>query len=107
LEILTLLIAPYATELADESWKFLWHTDDVHFHPWPKADETKIQSQLINLPIQVNGKVRWTIDIKPWLTESEVFELAHNVENVVKHLEGKTMRKIIWVQDKILNIIAS
>jgi leucyl-tRNA synthetase len=49
--------------------------------------------------------VRWTVDIKPGLTESEVIELAYTIENIAKYIEGNTIRKIIWVQDKILNII--
>jgi leucyl-tRNA synthetase len=58
LTILTLLLAPYATQLADRLRERMGHTDDVHFHQRPIANESKIQSQLINLPIQVNGKVR-------------------------------------------------
>ena len=105
LEILTLLIAPFATELAENMWLLLWHSDDVHYASWPVADESKIVQSSINLPIQINGKMRWKMNIQPGLSEKEVVAQAKEIENIKKRLEGKEIRKIIWIQDKILNLI--
>jgi len=105
LEWFTLLIAPFATQLAEKLWKELWHDDDVHFAPWPVADESKMVTSLVNLPVQVNGKMRGSIDIAPWSDEETVLAAAQNQENVAKHIDGKPLRKVIYVQDKILNII--
>ncbi len=105
LETLTLLIAPYATELADRLWKFLWKEDDVHFHLWPVADLSKIHTQKINLPIQINGKVRGTIDIDAGLSQDAVVALAQDVDNIKKYIMNNEIKKVIWIQDKILNII--
>lgn len=64
LEVLALLLAPFATELAEKIWADLGHTDDVHYATWPSYDPSKIQQSMINLPIQINGKMRGNIDIE-------------------------------------------
>lgn len=105
LEILTLLLAPFATELAEKMWSMLWHVDDVHFARRPVADISKIQQSSIQLPIQINGKMRGKIDIDAWLDEIAVLDAAKAVDNIQKRLEWKEIIKVIYVQDKILNII--
>jgi leucyl-tRNA synthetase len=69
------------------------------------ADESKIVASAITLPIQINGKVRAKVEIEAGLTEDQVMEIARAQENIVKWIEGKEVKKVIWVQDKILNII--
>jgi len=105
LGILAQLLAPFATELAEKIRWELGHTDDVHYSTWPIADTSKIVVSSINLPLQINGKMRGKMDIEAWLSEEEVVALAKEVENIQKRLEGKELVKVIWVQDKILNLI--
>jgi len=107
LKIFALLLAPFATDVAQEIWEDLGQTWSIHSGEavWPVADETKIVVSSITLPIQINGKVRAKIDILAWLSEDEVMKLAHGNEIVQKYTEDKQVRKIIWIQDKILNII--
>ena len=69
--------------------------------------ELKLQNLMdsIILPIQINGKVRAKIEIDAWLQEDDVVALAKEQENITKRLDQKEIKKIIWVQDKILNLI--
>ena len=105
LAILAQLLAPFATELAEKIRVEVDGKWDVHYSARPLADESKIQASSITLPIQINGKVRAKIEITPGLTEDEVMHLATAQENIIKRIEWKEIKKMIWVQDKILNII--
>ena len=102
---LTKFIALFATELWDRMRAALGQTDDVQFGNRPIADASKIVQSSITLPVQINGKVRANIHITPWSSEEVVMELAKQQENVQKYLDGKTVRKVIYIQDKILNIV--
>ncbi len=107
LKMLAQLIAPFAPQLAENLWIWLEETTDVHFSHWPVYDESKIQAKHIVLPIQINWKVRWKTEISAGLTESEVLEIAQWIENVAKWIDGKEIKKVIWIQDKILNLIVA
>ena len=105
LKALTLLLAPYAPVLAERMRELLGHYDDVHHASWPVYDESKIQLGLINLPVQINGKMRGSLDVEAGLDEDAVLALAQSMANVNKWLEDKEIVKVIYVQDKILNIV--
>lgn len=108
LEVLTglaLFLAPFAPTLADTLWKSLGNDDDVAFAARPVADESKIAQATINLPVQINGKMRWNIDIAPGTDEATVLEMANSIENIAKYIDGQPLKKVIYVQDRILNII--
>lgn len=107
LHVLARLIAPFATDLAEKIYTETWWEGDVHYAIRPAYDESKIVQWGIILPIQINGKVRAKIDIATGLTEDEVLELAKSQENIAKRIEWKDIKKVIWVQDKILNLIVS
>ena len=87
LEVLALLIAPFATDLAEQMRETLGHEDDVHFAARPQADESKILVSSITLPVQINGKMRGSLDIEAGLTEDQVLALAKNVDNISKWIE--------------------
>lgn len=105
LQYLAQLMAPFATETASKIWEATGWVWDVHLSSRPVADESKIQASTITLPIQINGKMRWNMEITAGLSEQEVVTLAKEVENIAKRLAEGEIRKIIWVQDKILNLI--
>ena len=84
LEVLTLLLAPFATELSEKMRELLGHGDDVHFAAWPIYNEAKIQQSSINLPIQINGKMRGSVDIDAGLDETRALAQAKEVENIKK-----------------------
>ena len=99
------LLSPVAPHIAEELWNKLGHLNTITYETWPNYDESKLVNDEINLPIQVNGKVRATISISIDLPEEQIKEMAHNVPNVKNHIEGKSIIKEIYVKGKIYNIV--
>ena len=97
------LLNPVAPHITEELWNKLGHNESIAYEPWPTYDEEKTKSNNINLPIQINGKLRATIDIPVDENESKIKELAH--EAVKEKLEGKTIVKEIYVKNRIYNIV--
>lgn len=97
------LLNPVAPHITEELWQLLGNKESIAYSTWPEYDEEKIKEDTFNLPIQVNGKLRSSVDIKLNLPEEEVKEIAHNA--VASYLEGKTIVKEIYVKNKIYNIV--
>jgi leucyl-tRNA synthetase len=106
LRALILLVAPFAPHMTEELWERCGHLGSVHEQPWPVYNEAALSRALIPFVIQVNGKHRGTIEAAPGSTEDAVFEQAQSVPTVCSQLAGKTVRKKIFVPDKLLNIVA-
>lgn len=104
-QIFVKLLAPFAPHIAEELWARLGEKPSVAHAPWPKAAAKKVESQTIKIAIQVNGKVRGEIHIPPHASQEEAFAEAKKQERVAAYLEGKTIRKVILVPKKILNIV--
>jgi leucyl-tRNA synthetase len=102
------LVAPYAPHLADEAWEKLHAGESVQFiinQSWPSYDDALTRDAVVNLGVQVNGKLRGNLEIARDAPEAEVRDKALAVSNVAKHIEGKTVRKVIVVPGKIVNIV--
>lgn len=97
------LLNPVAPHITEELWQLLGNKESITYSTWPKYDEEKIKEDTFNLPIQVNGKLRSSVDIALNLPEEEVKEIAH--KQVASYLEGKTIVKEIYVKNKIYNIV--
>ena len=96
-------IAPHVGE---ELWQMLGHDDVIVYEPWPTYDESKIVLDVVKVAVSVNGKLRDTIEVKIDSDENTLKELAFASENVKKHIEGKEIKKVIVVKNKIVNIVA-
>jgi leucyl-tRNA synthetase len=105
--ILPIVLAPFAPHLADELWSRMGHTTSVHLERWIDADPAALTVSTITLVIQVNGKVRAKIEASPDIDEEGAFALASAEAPVTAQLEGKTVRKRIFVPGKLLNIVAN
>ncbi|MCX5970382.1 MAG: class I tRNA ligase family protein, partial [Coprothermobacterota bacterium] len=105
LETLTLLLAPFAPHIASELWERAGKTGDVHRAPWPVWDEDILKMEKTTLVIQVNGKLRDRLEVQKGLTAEETERLILDSPGVQKFLEGKPVRKVIVVPDKIANIV--
>ena len=105
LESLLKLLAPFAPHIAEELWGQLGHTTSIFKESWPTFDPTLIVDDVIEMGVQVNGKVRATIHIAPNADEASAKELALSEPNVLKWIEGKDIVKIIYVPGKIFNIV--
>jgi leucyl-tRNA synthetase len=100
-----LLLAPFAPHIAEELWSRLGHTESVHVQRWPAVNEAALAVKAIVLVVQVNGKIRARIDGVPGLDEEAAVALALAHPGVQAHIAGKTLRKRIYVRDKLLNLV--
>ena len=99
------LLAPFAPFITEELWEKLGNKYSIHQQEWPKYDESLAKDEKITIAVQVNGKVRSNIQITPESTEEEVVEIAMSEENVKKYIADKP-KKVIYVKNRILNLIA-
>ena len=100
------LIYPIVPHIGEEMWEKLSHSGTIAFEPWPKYDESKLVKSTVKMAVSVNGKLRDTIEVAIDLDNDEVEKIALASEAIKKHTEGKTIKKIIVVKNKIVNIVA-
>ena len=105
-ESLLLLLSPFAPHMTDEIWHILGNKKFIYVSAWPKLDTTKIKKSEINLTLQVNGKVRDNVMVSAHITEDEAKKIAVENEIVKRNLEGKEIKKIIYVKGRLVNIVA-
>ncbi len=101
------LLAPYAPHISEELWKRMGGTDTISIAPWPSVDESKLVSDEVRIVFQVNGKMRGQAMVPQSATREDVLEIAQQEPRVQAQTEGKTIRKVIFVPGKILNIVAN
>jgi leucyl-tRNA synthetase len=104
-ETFTLLLAPFAPHLAEELWQRLGHEGSLARHEWPTYDESKLAESTIELAVQVNGKVRDKITVAADAAEADILSLAESAERVRPWVEGKTVRKRLYVPKKLVNFV--
>ena len=105
LETLVLLIGPMMPHLAEECWRHLGRTGLVAETPWPKADPELVRSSEVTLAVQVNGKLRGTLELAKGTAKDEAERAALALEAVQRALEGKAPKRVIVVPDRIVNIV--
>lgn len=105
LKVLIQLLAPATPHLCAELWQIMGHKDDVTFHPWPQADPAFLSDDLIKLAVQVNGKLRGTLEVPTDADANSIEDQALSLENVQKTVGDKQVRKVIVVPKKIVNIV--
>ena len=99
------LLAPFAPHLAEELWELLGEKSLLTYEAWPQFDAALAQDDLRTLAIQVMGKTRGTVEVEPDADQATVEEAAKLIPQVQNQLNGKTVKKVIFVQNKILNFI--
>ena len=99
------MLAPYAPHLAEELWQQLGETESVHISQWPEFNPDLVQDEIITIVLQINGKVRASIEVPADSTQDEISKLAQGNENIVRHLEGKELVKTIYVAGKLVNFV--
>ena len=105
LRLLTQMIAPFTPHLSEECWERLGQAGFVAVAPWPIADAALVAEDTVTLPIQVNGKRRGEISAAKGAPEAEVRAAALAAPEVLPFLEGKELRKVVVVPDRIVNIV--
>ncbi len=103
---LTRLLAPMAPHLSEEIWNRLDRDGSVFRSAWPEHDPSRLVLDEILVVVQINGKVRAKLTVPAEASEEEVRAIALQDSNVVRHTDGQTIRKMIYVKGKVLNIVA-
>ncbi len=101
------LLSPIAPHLAEELWSKLGHDDSIAYQTWPAFDEAKLIEDEVEVVIQVMGKVRAKMLVDKNATKEELEKKALENESIQERLEGKTVRKVIAVPGKLVNIVAN
>lgn len=101
------LLAPVAPHICEELWQKLGHTETIAYTAWPTYDESKLVTDEVEIVIQVNGKVRTKTVVSKTASKEELEKLALEEEKVKEYTDGKTIRKIIAVPGKLVNIVAN
>ncbi|MFK3684098.1 MULTISPECIES: leucine--tRNA ligase [Pseudomonas] len=107
LEAVTLLLAPITPHISHELWKALGHSQSVIDAAWPSVDEAALVQDTVTLVVQVNGKLRGQVEMPAAASREEVEAAARNNENVLRFTDGLTIRKVIVVPGKLVNIVAN
>ncbi len=105
LKIFVQLLSPFAPHIAEELWHMLGMKEELSYMPFPVYDPAFLEDSVVTYVIQVNGKLRGKVDLPKDQTEEVIVDLAQNHPNVVKFLDGKGVKKVIFVPNKLLNIV--
>jgi leucyl-tRNA synthetase len=104
-EPLVLLLAPLAPHAAEELWARLGHEGSLAWHPFPEADPAWLVDDAVEIPVQVNGKVRTRLTVAAGLSATDLEAAARADAKVADLLDGSTVRKVIAVPDKLVNFV--
>ena len=107
LSILVRCVAPFMPHLSEECWSKLGGTDLCVRAPWPKVEESLLVEDSVTLPVQVNGKRRDEITVPANADKDLIESTAMTAEGVVRAIDGLTVRKVIVVPGRIVNIVAN
>ena len=99
------LLNPVAPHITEELWSILGHHDTISFEAWPTFDEAKLVENTIEIPVQINGKLKATVSIPVDSSEEDVKAVVHGNETISELIDGKTLLKEIYVKNKIYNIV--
>ncbi len=100
-----IVLAPFAPHIAEELWHVLGNETTICDAQWPEYNEEYLKESTIKIAVSFNGKARYTIDVPAEASKEEVEKAALSHENAAKWIEGKTIRKVIVVPGKIVNIV--
>jgi leucyl-tRNA synthetase len=104
-EALVRMISPFTPHMAEELWARLGHADGVVAAGWPEFDEAVAKAEQVVVPVQVNGKVRARLSVAAGTGEDDLRSLALSDPQVAKHLEGKTVKKVVVAGGRLISIV--
>ncbi len=104
-EAILLLLAPIAPHISEELWERMGNRTSIFLHSLPQVDERALIAEEVNIVVQINGKLRGSFTASPDSDNSELEKKALEVEKIKPYLEGKTVKKVIVVPGKLVNIV--
>jgi leucyl-tRNA synthetase len=105
LNTFVLLLSPFAPHLAEELWRLLGHADTIAYEPWPTYDDALTKADEIEVPVQINGKLRGKVMVPAGIDQAALQAAALADPKIKALLEGKTIKKVIVVPGKLVNIV--
>jgi leucyl-tRNA synthetase len=106
-ETIALLLSPFTPHIAEELWRQLGHADGVLLHPWPVHDPSLAQEPELTVVVQVNGRVRSRLTVPASIADDDLREAALHHERVQEWVVGRTVRNVIVVPQKLVNIVVA
>jgi len=107
LELLTLMLAPMTPHIAEEMWEILGHSGGLWSIGWPAANAELAKDDDVEIPVQINGKVRGKLKVPTGIAQDAIVKLAQADAAIAAHLIGKSMVKVIYVANKLLNLVVA
>ncbi len=107
LKTVTMLIYPFAPHFSEELWERLGNSERLTFTPWPDYNAEWAAEEMLTIVVQVNGKLRGQIEVPAGTGDEEIKTAAQEDEKVQRFAEGKTIRKVVYVPGKLVNIVAN
>jgi leucyl-tRNA synthetase len=104
-EPLLLMLSAYAPHISEELWSRAGHNESLAYDQWPACDESLLIKETYVLPVQINGKMRGKVEVPTGANQEEAMQAALSNANVEKQVAGKEVSKVIFVPQKILNVI--
>ena len=105
LELLTLMLAPMTPHIAEEMWEMLGHAEGLSAAAWPDANVELAKEDEIELPVQVNGRLRGKLKVPAGIAQDELVARAKAEPGVVQQIDGKRILRVVHVPDKLLNFV--
>jgi leucyl-tRNA synthetase len=105
METLVLLLSPFAPHMAEELWQLLGHPRTLAYEPWPQFDPSKLIDETVEIPVQINGKLRSRLIPPRELSSQQLEELARADERITELLAGKQVVKIVVVPGRLVNFV--
>ena len=107
IEPFVLILSPFAPHLGEELWRRLGHRESLAYQPWPAWDEALVREEVVTLAIQINGKLRATLELPRGATQPEAQKAALGDPRIQRYVNGAEIRKVIYVPDKLLNLVVA
>jgi len=105
METFTLLLSPLAPHIGEELWRILGHEETLAYEPWPQYDPALLQDDEVEIPVQVNGKLRGRITVPAESAAAAIERAARQDPKIAAALEGKAVRKVVVVPGKMVNFV--
>ena len=104
-EKFVLLLAPFAPHLGEELWERLGHRDTLAYAPWPQFDPELARSSQVTIAVQVNGKLRDTLEVEPDIDDAQLLSAAKGLSKVQQAIAGKKLAREIVVKGRLVNLV--
>ncbi len=105
MEKFVLILSPFAPHIAEELWQLLGHEKTLAYEPWPAADPALVKDAVVEVPVQVNGKLRSRVTVAAGADSATTEAAARGDAKIAETLDGKTIVKVVVIPGKLVNFV--